>query len=342
VKKKYLITGGSGFIGTNLCSFLTKKNFVINADKISYSSVPDKFKKINIKNYVFVKLDISNKEKIKNILLKHKVDYIINLAAETHVDRSIDDPEAFIKKNIESCLSLIEVVKNMILKKELKKNIKFIHISTDEVFGDVKKPVNENGRYLPNSPYAASKASIDLLLRSYYKTFKFPYVICHPSNNYGPFQFPEKLIPKIISNLINSKNIEIYGNGKNIREWIFVEDTCEAIEVICNKGKIGNSYNVGSGFRIDNLKLTKTICNIYDEITNNSKSHKLIKMVKDRPGHDKSYFLNSKKFNKLSIINNKNTFKEKIYYTIKWYLNNENWIKHCFKKFSGKRLGIIK
>jgi dTDP-glucose 4,6-dehydratase len=342
MKKVYLITGGSGFIGTNLCEYLSKKNFVINIDKQSYSSVPERFKKLNIKNYIFIKSNIESKLKLKKILLKYKIDFIINLASETHVDRSIDKSESFIKKNIISSLSLIDLVKSMILENKINKKLKFLHISTDEVYGDVKKPVSENEKYSPNSPYAASKASVDLILRSYFKTFKFPYIICHPSNNFGPFQFPEKLIPKIISNLLKKKKIEIYGNGKNIREWIFVEETCKAIEFICNNGKIGNAYNIGSGFRINNLQLSKIIFSILKSNIKQKSFTRSIKMVKDRPGHDKSYFLNSNKFKKLSNIKYHEQFHENIHYTVKWYLTNQNWLKYCFKKFSGQRIGIIK
>ena len=240
-----IVTGGMGFIGSNLIELLIKKNYsVINIDKLSYSSNfynIRKFKKN--KKYKFIRSDINNK-KIHKIFNKYKPRCIFNLAAETHVDRSIDSPYPFIYSNILGVFNILEIFKDYSKKN---KNVKLIHISTDEVFGDIKKgKANEQARYKPSSPYAASKASSDLLISSYIKTYGIPAIITNCSNNYGPQQHPEKLIPKLIFNIINNLNLPIYGNGNNFREWIFVEDHCEALFKIFKKGELGHIYNIGS------------------------------------------------------------------------------------------------
>jgi len=256
--KKILITGGSGFIGTNLVKFLISKNIEIhNIDKISYCSIPGKFTNFSKKKYFFYKVDLLKINEIEKILLKVKPEIIINLAADSHVDRSIDAPGKFIKNNIISCLNLLECIKKNKKKIKLKK---FIHMSTDEVFGgDNKLPSKENDKYETNSPYSASKASCDALCRAFYKTYKIPIIVLHCCNNYGPFQFTEKFIPTVISKYINKEEIPLYGSGKNIREWIYVEDFCTAIFKILNKGKISETYNIGSNERISNINILKII-----------------------------------------------------------------------------------
>ena len=260
--KKIIVTGGSGFIGSNLVDFLIRKKFyVVNLDKLTYSSNKYSSAIRNNKNYKLIKVDIINKAKIIKIIKKYKPQVIFNLAAETHVDRSIDEPDNFIHTNINGTFSLLESLRFL-----QKKNIKpkLIHISTDEVYGDIKKGIrsNENYKYEPSSPYSASKASADHLVKSYVKTYNIKAVISNCCNNYGPYQFPEKLIPKIISNIFNNKELPIYAKGKNSREWIHVEDHCEALFRLYLKGKNGESYNVGSGNNLKNLDLVKKIIKV--------------------------------------------------------------------------------
>ena len=330
-----IVTGGLGFIGSNLIKLLEKKNYyIINIDKINYSSnvknIPD-----NIQNYKFYKEDINNRTAIKNIINKYNPKIIYNLAAETHVDRSIDDPKNFINSNILGIYNLLEVIRS------LKKKIKFIQISTDEVYGDIenKKNSKELDAYNPSSPYAASKASGDLLIKSYIRTYKIFAIITNCCNNYGPNQYPEKLIPTIIYNLIRKEKIPIYGSGKNIREWIYVEDHCKALIKIGQKGLIGENYNIGSGKTFNNIEIAKIIIKIFSEIKNKYQYKGKIKFVKDRPGHDLKYSLNSDKIKEELNWKCETNFNVGIKKTIEWYLGKfeNNFFKN--KKFT-KRLGI--
>ena len=303
--KKIIVTGGLGFIGSNLIDLLLKKNyFVINIDKVTYSSNfynTHEFSKS--KKYKFIKCDIKDK-KISNILKKYKPDCIFNLAAETHVDRSIDNPKNFILSNILGVYNLLECFREFTKKNKSR----LIHISTDEVFGDILKGrSSENYPYNPSSPYAASKASSDHLVRSYVRTFKIPAIVTNCSNNFGPKQHPEKLIPKLIYNIINNKPLPIYGNGKNSREWIFVNDHCEALIRIFNKGKVGEFYNIGSNKNLNNLQVSKELINISKSIIKIGKKTKIL-FVKDRPGHDVRYALNSDKIKKKTWMETKNKF----------------------------------
>ena len=298
--KKFIVTGGSGFIGSNLVKFLLKKNyFVVNIDKLSYSANPYNLKEISgNKNYRFYKKDINSKYEILKILYRFKPIGIFNLAAETHVDRSIDSPEKFIKSNILGVYNLLEAI-NQYIKKN-KKTLKLAHVSTDEVYGDIKKGKRstEEYPYNPSSPYSASKASADQLIKSYVKTYKLPAVISNCCNNYGPNQFPEKLIPKLIYNIINNKPLPIYSKGKNSREWIHVQDHCEALLKIFFKGKIGESYNVGSNQNVKNIDIAKKLIQILKNNSIKIGNKVKIKFVKDRPGHDFRYALNCKKIQK--------------------------------------------
>lgn len=338
-KNSILVTGGSGFIGTNIINFLLKKNYtIINVDKMSYSSVPSKFLNLSKKNYFFYKSNISERSTLKKIFKKHKnIKCIINLASNTHVDRSIDNPVEFIKQNINDQISFIGYLLN------LKKKIKFIHFSTDEVFGDSykKKLFNENSKHEPNSPYSASKSSIDQILNSLKRTYDFNSIILHPCNNFGPFQFTEKFIPLAISNLIKKKNIPVYGNGKQSREWLYVENTCIMVEKIMKSSISNGKYLLGSGYRCTNLQLVKRICAEFDKLNNTSNSKKYIKHTSDRPGHDVEYRLNSSKFKKTFKLSFKSKFHESLRDTIKFYLNNQKWISHCNKVYTGKRLGKL-
>ena len=340
--KKFVVTGGSGFIGSNLVKFLLSKNyFVINIDKLSYSANPYNLKKIvKNKKYRFFKQDINNQTHIYNILNRFKPDGIFNLAAETHVDRSIDNPKNFIKSNILGVYNLLETV-NKYSKKNRKK-IKLIHVSTDEVYGDIEKGKRSDEKfpYDPSSPYSASKASSDLLIKSFVRTYKFPAIISNCCNNYGPNQFPEKLIPKLIYNIINNKPLPIYGKGRNSREWIHVTDHCEALLKIFFKGKIGESYNVGSNQNINNVNLTKKLLKI---VKNKSlKINKRVKIifVKDRPGHDLRYALNSNKILKKLGWKAKISLNKGLSQTLDWYLNNKSFFYSVSKKLHINRLGL--
>ena len=335
-----IVTGGSGFIGSNLVNFLMqKKYFVINIDKLTYSSNRYDEKKRNKKFYKHYRIDINNKKKILEIIKKNSPKAIFNLAAETHVDRSIDGPKAFIDTNINGTFNLLEAIRNL---KKRKKDCKLIHISTDEVYGDIKGNLrsDENFKYEPSSPYSASKASADHLVKSYIRTFKLNAVISNCCNNYGPYQFPEKLIPKMISNIFNNKDLPIYAKGKNSREWIHVRDHCDALYLLFKKGKSGESYNVGSGKNLRNIDLVKKLIKICKSSNIKIGRKTVIKFVKDRPGHDFRYALNSKKiFNKLKWkpkINFENGLKE----TINWYYNNKLFLSQISKKSYEKRIGL--
>ena len=336
--KKVIVTGGLGFIGSNLIKILLKKKYyVINLDKITYSSNFYNVKEFSkSKNYKFIKIDINNRKKILQILKKFKPNAIFNLAAETHVDRSIDKPESFIKSNIFGVFNLLEAFK-MYLKKN--KKIKLIHISTDEVYGDILSGRSkEDDSYKPSSPYAASKASSDHLVYSYIRTFKIPAIVTNCSNNYGPKQHPEKLIPKLIYNIINNKNLPIYGKGLNSREWIYVDDHCEALIKIFEKGKIGNFYNIGSNLNVNNLKIANLLIKTAKTKINIGKNVK-IKFVKDRPGHDMRYALNSSKLIKKLRWKPKINISNGLIKTFDWYLKNPGYYLTLKKRDITARLG---
>ena len=334
--KKIIVTGGLGFIGSNLIEILIKQKYnVLNLDKVSYASNFYNVKEFdNSKNYKFYKCNLIETKKLKRIINDYKPDVIFNLAAETHVDRSIDNANDFIDSNILGVYNLLEIFKEY----SEKKKSKLIHISTDEVYGDILKGrSNENYPYKPSSPYAASKASSDHLVYSYYRTYNLPVIITNCSNNYGPRQHPEKLIPKLIYNLIMKKNLPIYGDGNNSREWIYVDDHCEALISIWKKGKTGEFYNIGSNINIKNIDIAKTLIKISKSRINlNSK----IVFIKDRPGHDIRYALDSKKIRNEIKWKSKINFKTGIQKTLKWYLENLNYYKNLSKKDIEKRLGI--
>jgi dTDP-glucose 4,6-dehydratase len=338
--KKIIVTGGSGFIGSNLVNFLIKKKFfVINLDKLTYSSNSYNNKLKTKKNYKLIKIDIINKNKLIKIIRKYRPDVIFNLAAETHVDRSIDGPLNFIKTNIIGTFSLLEALR-FLQKKKVKP--KLVHISTDEVYGDIKKNIRskENDKYEPSSPYSASKASADHLIKSYIRTYKLKAVISNCCNNYGPYQFPEKLIPKMISNIFNNKELPIYSKGENSREWIHVEDHCEALFKLYLKGKDGESYNVGSGKNLKNIDLVRQIIKTCKNMRIKIKSNSKIKFVKDRPGHDFRYALDNKKILKKLKWRPKIKFENGLKETIAWYFNNKKFLSNISKKKYEKRIGL--
>ena len=338
--KKIIVTGGSGFIGSNLVNYLIKKKyFIINLDKLTYSSNKFDDKIRNKKNYKLIKLDIINKKKLIQIIKRNRPKAIFNLAAETHVDRSIDGPKNFIHSNIYGTFNLLESLRSL-----QKNNIKprLVHISTDEVYGDIKNSIrsDEDFKYDPSSPYSATKASADHLVKSYVKTYNLNAVISNCCNNYGPYQFPEKLIPKMILNIFNNKALPIYAKGKNSREWIHVNDHCEALFVLYLKGNKGESYNVGTGINLSNIDLVKKILKIckFKRLPIGPKTK--IKFVKDRPGHDFRYALDSKKMLKKLKWKPKVNFNNGLKQTVEWYLNNKYFLKKISKKNYEKRLGL--
>jgi len=339
--QKILVTGGLGFIGSNLIKLLLQKKYqVINIDKISYASnfYNVKNSKKN-KNYSFIKCDINNKKKLLTILKKNQPIGIFNLAAETHVDRSIDSPKAFINSNILGVFNLLEVFKSY---SKINKKTKLIHISTDEVFGDLKKGrSNEKFTYNPSSPYAATKASSDHLVSSYVKTYKLRGIVTNCSNNYGPRQHPEKLIPKLIYNIIKNKPLPIYGKGENSREWIHVYDHCEALIKVFKNGKFGEFYNIGSNKNLNNLEITKSLIKISKKIIKIGSNVK-VKFVKDRPGHDFRYALNSNKIKRKLNWKSKIKFEKGLYETFLWYYKNQKYYSSINKKDIIGRLGLKK
>jgi dTDP-glucose 4,6-dehydratase len=335
--KKVIVTGGAGFIGSNLVKFLLKKKyFVINIDKLSYSANPYNIKNLNKnKKYIFVKSDLNNKNKILKILKKYKPEGIFNLAAETHVDRSIDNPEGFIHSNILGTYNLLESI--LIYNKK----IKLLHVSTDEVYGDIfVGRSNEKDRYNPSSPYSSSKASSDLLINAYIRTYKVSALISNCCNNYGQNQFPEKLIPKLIFNILNNRSLPIYGKGKNSREWMHVDDHCEALLKIYKKGKIGSSYNVGSGKNLKNIDIAKKLLSIAKKKSIKISKNVKIKYVKDRPGHDLRYALNSKKIFKELGWKAKISLDAGLSQTFDWYWKNKKFFKSVPRKLYINRLGL--
>ncbi len=320
---KLLITGGAGFIGSNFVHYILGKYpdyKIVNLDKLTYCGNLDNLKEVESDpRYKFIKGDICDKEKIDEIFEEEKPDLVVNFAAETHVDRSILDPDVFVKTNILGTHVLLEAAKKF-------KTKRFLHISTDETYGSIENGKFKEGDILsPNSPYSASKASADLLARSYYKTFSLPVVITRSSNNYGPYEFPEKVIPLFISNILENKKVPLYGTGKNIRDWIFVLDNCEGLDAVLHNGEDGEIYNIGGGNEKTNLELTKII------LSELGKDESQIEYVDDRLGHDFRYALDIEKVKKIGW-QPRHSFEEAIKKTIRWYLENKDWWKRLKQK----------
>ncbi len=326
-----LITGCLGFIGSSFTNFFLKKNKnnkILGIDKITYAA---DYKKINIfeknKNFKFLKIDISDYKNLKKVFKNYNIVHVINIAAETHVDNSIKDPDIFINSNIVGTYNLLKLSQNKWQSDNYKKykNSKFLQISTDEVYGSINRgKFTENSPFKPNSPYSSSKASADLLVRSFNKTYKLKTLITNSANNFGPGQHKEKLIPKIVNNLINKKYIPIYGNGLNVRNWLYVEENCEALFQVFKKGKIGENYNIGSDIEFTNYDLAKKICNLFGKIKKDKFDYKkLIKFVKDRPGHDLRYSLDIKKVKKDCKWKPSNNFDNHLKKTILEIINNK-------------------
>ncbi len=346
---KILITGGYGFIGSNFIinQINHSNNSVLNIDSLTYAGNLNNLKSIEkSKRYKFVKADICDSAKILKTIKNYEPDAIIHFAAESHVDRSIDNPMTFIQTNIIGTATLLYSVTNF-LKSNPNKKFRFLHVSTDEVYGSLGKEgyFLESTPYSPNSPYSASKASSDHLVKAWNQTYKLPILITNCSNNYGPFQFPEKLIPLIIANCFDEKPLPVYGKGLNIRDWLYVEDHCNALYRVLLKGKIGNTYNIGGNNEIKNIDIVTMICTIMDELLprkNFKKYSELITYVKDRPGHDFRYAINASKIKKELNWEPKEVFKTGIKKTIKWYIENETWWRKIQNKtYIQERLGLI-
>ena len=331
--KNILVTGGCGFIGSNFVRYLLKesdfKGRVVNVDKLTYAGNQDNLADIETDfqdQYVFIKADICDGAKIDEIFDDYSIDTVCHFAAESHVDRSIVKPDAFIQTNIVGTFNLLESARS-----RQKQMVRFHHISTDEVYGSLGREgyFTETTSYQPNSPYSASKASSDHLVRAYHKTYGLPITISNCSNNYGPYQFPEKLIPLIILNAIEGKSLPIYGDGRNVRDWLYVRDHCTAIWTVMKNGKTGETYNVGGDSEMENIAIVEIICDILDEknrLNDNLTRRDLITFVDDRPGHDRRYAIDFTKLNRELNWSPEATLETGIRDTIQWYLNNRKWV----------------
>jgi dTDP-glucose 4,6-dehydratase len=335
---KILITGGAGFIGSALVRYIINNtdNIVINIDKLTYAGNLESLTSIsNNDRYFFEKVDICNSIDLKQIFSKYKPDVVMHLAAESHVDRSIDSPSDFIQTNIIGTYNMLETARAywLDLPDIEKASFRFHHISTDEVYGDLDNndlPFTENTPYAPSSPYSASKAASDHLVRAWHRTYDFPVIITNCSNNYGPYQFPEKLIPLIILNALAGEHLPIYGAGDQVRDWLYVEDHARALFLVITKGVIGETYNIGGHNEKSNIEVVKMICDLLDELVplDSGSYISQISHVKDRPGHDKRYAIDATKIAKDLEWTPEETFESGIRKTIQWYLNNSEWCKN--------------
>ena len=330
-----LVTGGAGFIGSYFIKMMVEKYpdyHVVNLDALTYAGNLENLRDIsNYQNYTFIKVDIRDRNKIYEVFKRYNFKYVVNFAAESHVDRSIEDPEIFLTTNIIGTQVLLDAAKTQWkvnpkdkYSDEFKEGVKFLQVSTDEVYGALGKDgmFIETMTLKPNSPYSASKASADLIVRSYNKTFGVPVNITRCSNNYGPFQFPEKLIPLMINNCLNNKQLPVYGDGMQIRDWLHVKDHCSAIDTVLHKGLDGEIYNIGGNNEKANIEIVKIILKTLN------KSEELIRYVKDRPGHDRRYAVDNTKITTQLGWKPSYTFEEGIKETINWYLSNQKWIKN--------------
>ncbi len=350
--KTYLVTGGAGFIGSNFVNYMLKKYDdvkIVNVDCLTYAGNLENLKDVeNNKNYKFVKANICDKEAIRKVFLEDDIDYVVNFAAESHVDRSIKDPEIFVESNVKGTVNLLNVAKEFwtVGNDKYKENCKFLQVSTDEVYGSL----GDQGYFMettplcPHSPYSASKAAADMLVKAYFDTFKFPINITRCSNNYGPYQFPEKLIPLIINNTLQHKNLPVYGDGLNVRDWLFVEDHCKAIDMVIKEGKLGEVYNVGGHNERTNITIVKTIINHIKDVVDPSVSENLITYVQDRKGHDRRYGIDPEKIKNDLGWYPETTFEVGIKKTIDWYLEHKNWIDNVtsgqYKEYYSKMYEI--
>lgn len=352
MSKTILVTGGAGFIGSALVRYLIKEteNIVVNFDKLTYAGNLESLKSIDDnERYHFVQGDICEREQVISTFSKYQPDYIMHLAAESHVDRSIDGPGEFIETNIVGTYTLLESARSYYetLADNKKSGFRFHHISTDEVYGDLGETglFTEETSYEPSSPYSASKAASDHLVRAWHRTYDFPVVVTNCSNNYGPYHFPEKLIPLIILNAIEGKSLPIYGDGKQVRDWLFVEDHARALYKVVTEGKLGETYNIGGFNEKENIEVVRAICThlnelIVDKPLGLTDFNELILFVKDRPGHDVRYAIDASKINKELGWYPIETFESGIRKTIEWYLANTKWSQHVQDgSYQRERLG---
>jgi dTDP-glucose 4,6-dehydratase len=340
--QNFLVTGGLGFIGSNFILKCRKENWanVINLDKLTYASNPQNLSELESDSgYSFVQGDIADIELVRQLLEQYQVDAIINFAAESHVDRSIFSPQDFIETNVFGTFQLLEASRDYWkkLSPQKQEQFRFLHISTDEVYGSLDKTdpaFREDTPYAPNSPYAASKAASDHFVRAYHHTYGLPTLTTNCSNNYGPRQFPEKLIPLIILNALDGKPLPIYGDGQNVRDWLYVEDHCEAIYLVLQNSQVGETYNIGGNNEQTNLTVVKQICSILDELVPkpNFSYSSLITFVEDRPGHDRRYAIDCDKIKRDLGWQPKENFESGLLKTIQWYLNNKRWVEQIQSK----------
>jgi len=341
---KILITGGAGFIGSAVVRYLINntKEQVINIDKLTYAGNLESLVDVSCsERYSFIQADICDKNALEQIFTQHQPDVVMHLAAESHVDRSITGPAEFINTNIVGTYTLLEVVRaywNQLADENRKSNFRFHHISTDEVYGDLPHPdecggnnelplFTEKTSYAPSSPYSASKASSDHLVRAWHRTYGLPCIVTNCSNNYGPYHFPEKLIPLVILNALEGKNLPIYGKGDQIRDWLYVEDHARALYTVLSEGVIGETYNIGGHNEKKNLDVVLTICDLLDEIVPKNQSYReQITYVKDRPGHDRRYAIDASKISHELGWKPEETFESGIRKTVLWYLDNQTWV----------------
>jgi dTDP-glucose 4,6-dehydratase len=332
-----LVTGGAGFIGSNFILRWMESDpaSVINLDKLTYAGNLHNLATVaNDKRYEFVHGDIADRPLLSGLLGRLKPRAIVHFAAESHVDRSIRGPGDFIRTNVDGTFALLEEVRTYYgsLSESEKTDFRLLHVSTDEVYGSLGSedpPFSENTPYAPNSPYAASKAASDHLVRAYHHTYGIPTLTTNCSNNYGRFQFPEKLIPLIVLNALSGKPLPVYGDGQNVRDWLYVEDHCEAIRTVLHRGRVGQTYNIGGWNEKRNIDIVETICDIVDEMTGSRKPSRrgLITFVKDRPGHDRRYAMDAGKIERELGWRPGETFETGIRKTVKWYLDNEEWVR---------------
>ncbi len=338
MEKTILVTGGCGFIGSNFILQWIEQDGtpVVNLDKLTYAGNPRNLLRIAADSrYCFTQGDVCNRDVLRGLLQLHKPRAIVHFAAESHVDRSIRGPDDFIRTNVHGTFCLLEEARAYYqdLASEERVSFRFVHVSTDEVYGSLgpnDSPFCETTAYAPNSPYSASKAGADHLVRAYHHTYGLPTLTSNCSNNYGPYQFPEKLIPLVILNARAGKPLPVYGDGQNVRDWLFVEDHCAAIRTILGKGRTGETYNIGGWSEKRNIEIVEAICSILDEARPNDPSmphRKLITFVKDRPGHDRRYAIDARKIESELGWKPRETFESGIQKTVQWYLQNEQWVK---------------
>ncbi|MBT3413807.1 MAG: dTDP-glucose 4,6-dehydratase [Nitrospina sp.] len=351
--KTFFVTGGAGFIGGNFILNLMKtgQTKVVNYDKLTYAGNLDTLSSVeDDPNYFFEQGDICNRDKLRSVFLAHDIDAVVHFAAESHVDRSIESPGDFIQTNVVGTYELLETTRGYWrgLSKTRQENFRFLHVSTDEVYGSLGETglFTEETPYAPNSPYAASKASSDHLVRSYHKTFGLPVLTTNCSNNYGPYQFPEKLLPLMIQKALEGEPLPIYGDGKQIRDWLYVEDHCRAILEVLEKGTVGQVYNIGGHNEKSNLEVVHALCNILDEMVPGSlhRPHEsLISFVEDRPGHDRRYAIDASKIQNQLGWKPQESFETGLRKTVSWYLNNKTWTDRVLSgAYQGERLGLEK